>query len=186
MSLDVAETVEEIIDREGGDTFTNHPEDHGGPTRFGVTLPALSSYLGRKATITDLKLITRADAHDLYIELFLRRPGFGVIGSQRILSLLLDMAVNHGPKKATQLLQRALGVKDDGIFGPITKQAAAQADFSGFYRGLVAERVRFYGRIIGDDYIRLVKEGVLKPEHKCQAKFAAGWASRVAYFVEQA
>jgi lysozyme family protein len=84
----------------------------------------------------------------------------------------VDTAVNAGVKKAVQLLQRAVGVKDDGIFGPVTKQAVLQADYGGLYRRLIAERIRFRGRIITID--------------PTQAKFAAGWANRDAEFVESA
>lgn len=169
--MTVDETIEEIIDREGGGKFTDIPQDRGGPTRFGITLPALTDWLGRKATVDDLKTMTRNDAHELYRELYLKRPGFGVIGSQSLLSLVLDMAVNHGVTMATKLLQRAVGIRDDGVFGPVTKQAVAQADFNGLYRRLCAERVRFRGRIISGD--------------PSQAIFAAGWANRDAIFIER-
>lgn len=40
---------------------------------------------------------------------------------------VFDGAVNSGPVQAIIWLQRALGVKDDGIFGPITLAAAQKA-----------------------------------------------------------
>lgn len=168
---DIEEDIENVIDREGGDKFTDIPEDRGGPTRFGITLPALTEWLGRPATVQDLKSMTRKDAHELYRELYIQRPGFGIIGSQPLLSLVLDTAVNFGVKGAVKLLQRAVGVKDDGVFGPVTKQAVVQADYAGIYRNLCAERIRFRGRIITSD--------------PSQAKFAAGWANRDADFIER-
>ena len=29
--------IEDLIEREGGEKFTDHPSDRGGPTRWGVT-----------------------------------------------------------------------------------------------------------------------------------------------------
>lgn len=182
----VDETIEEIIAREGGDVFTDRPEDRGGPTRFGITLPALTDWLGREATVQDLKTLTHRDAHEVYRELYIRRPGFGFIGSQSLLALIADMAVNHGVSNTVMLLQRAVGVKDDGVFGPITRQAVAEADFAGLYRNLIAERVKFRGAIITNDYKRLLAKGTLKPEDKCQAANAHGWANRDAEFIERA
>ncbi len=42
--------------------------------------------------------------------------------------LFFDMAVNAGPRRAAVLLQRALGVFDDGRIGPVTKLALSKAD----------------------------------------------------------
>ncbi len=170
--MDVDTIIEDVIDREGGDKFTDIPEDKGGPTRWGITLPALTDWLGRPATVQDLKALTHKDAHELYRELYIQRPGFGIIGSQALLSLLLDTAVNFGVRGAVVLLQRAVGVKADGIFGPITKQACVQADFKGLYRNLCAERIRSRGHTITKD--------------PTQAKFAWGWANRDAEFIERA
>lgn len=183
---DVDSVLEEIIAREGGDKFTDFAEDKGGATRFGITLPALSAWLGRQATVDDLKNLTHKDAHELYRELYVQQPGFGFIGSQALLGLIVDCAVNHGTGNAVKMLQRAVGVKDDGVFGPVTKAAVAQADFNGLFRVLLAERIKFYGTILGNDYKRLVGLGVLKPEHRAQAKFARGWLNRAASFLESA
>lgn len=190
--MDVAEMIESIIDREGGDKFTDIPGDKGGPTRFGVTLPAMTDWLGRPATVADLKAMTRKDAHELYHELYLRRPGFGVIGSQSLLSLLVDTAVNHGVRGATMLLQRAVGVKDDGVFGPVTRQAVLSADFNGLYRNLIAERVRHRGAVVTTDYKKLLADfpGLTLTQladrvRRLQAKFAHGWANRDADFIER-
>ncbi len=168
--MDVDSIIEAVILREGGDKFTDIPEDKGGPTRFGVTLPALADWLGRPATVDDLKAMTWKDAHELYRDLYVQKPGFGIIGSQSLLALVVDTAVNFGVTGAVRLLQRAIGVKDDGVFGPLTKQAILQADFNGLYRRLCAERIRSRGHTITRD--------------PSQAKFAFGWANRDAEFIE--
>ena len=168
MSLD--EIITDILRREGG--WTDHPADRGGPTNRGVTLGTLSLYLGRQATIEELKNLTEADARALYRDLFVIRPGYGTVGNQSLLGLLVDMGVNHGTKQATKMLQRALGVKDDGVVGGVTRDAIRAADNHNLYAKLCAERARFYGRLITNQ--------------PSQAVFAAGWLSRLAEFIEAA
>lgn len=162
--------IQEILDREGG--WVNNPKDKGGATNMGVTIPTLTAWLGRKATVSDLKALTAEDAKSLYRDLYITKPGFGVIPNQKILGLVVDMAVNHGVGNAVRMLQRAVGVKDDGILGDVTKREIQAANYGHLYLKLCAERIRFYGRLI-----------TKKPD---QAVFAAGWMNRTASFLERA
>lgn len=162
--------IQEILDREGG--YVNNKADKGGPTNMGVTLPTLGDWLGRKATVADLKLLTVEDAKSLYQDLYITRPGFGIIPNQRLLGLIVDMAVNHGVKRAIEMLQRAVGVQDDGVLGPVTKREIQAANYGQLYLRLCAERIRFYGRLITNN--------------PTQAIFASGWLNRAASFVEKA
>jgi len=60
--------------------------------------------------------------------------------------MVFDAAVNQGPKWAAKFLQRALGVKDDGIIGPQTLAAAKnKSDQRGLIVEIGARRGRFYG-----------------------------------------
>ena len=43
MAVSVRHIIKEIIRREGG--YVNHPNDRGGPTKYGVTHKTLSRYL---------------------------------------------------------------------------------------------------------------------------------------------
>lgn len=176
--------ISEILEREGG--WVDRAEDRGGPTNKGITLPTLSDWLGRPATVFELKALSDEDARSIYLDRYVYKPGFNLIGSQRLLGLVVDCAVNHGITGATEMFQRALGVKDDGVLGPKTKEAIQKANYGQVYLKLCAERIRHFGQILGDDYRRLVKIGVLIPEHKCQESNAHGWLNRVAEFVEKA
>ena len=42
-----------ILKHEGG--YVNHKADKGGPTNFGVTIGTYSKWLGREATIAEVK-----------------------------------------------------------------------------------------------------------------------------------
>ena len=59
----------------------------------------------------------------------------------------------------------------DGILGPVSLEAINRLYPNVLYRQMVAERCRYYGRIITDD--------------PTQAVFAAGWADRIAEFIEE-
>jgi lysozyme family protein len=138
--------LDDILRREGG--FVDHPADRGGPTNFGITQATLA----------------------IYRELYLRGPGFDRIECDALRALLLDCAVNHGTGRAARWLQQAAGVTVDGRVGPVTLAAVNRQDGARLYRAVLAERCRFYGRLITRD--------------PSQAVFAAGWASRVAEFIE--
>ena len=164
----IDQILNDIIAAEGG--WTDHPADRGGPTNWGITLPTLTDYLGRPATVDDIRTLTVQDAKDIYRSLYIERPGFGAITDGKLLSLVVDMAVNHGVTRVIKLLQRALRLDDDGIFGPKTKAALTTLSIRTTYLNLVAERIRFYGRLISKDH--------------SQAVFASGWLNRAAKFVE--
>jgi lysozyme family protein len=166
----VIDVIGDIIRREGG--FVDNPADKGGPTFNGVTLKTFSAWLGHQATIEELKHISENDVRSIYTNEFLVAPGFMLIHDERLRSLVLDCSVNHGPQNAVKLLQRALGVKDDGEFGSVTKQALLSANFGQLYLRLCAERVRFYGHIVH--------------QNPSQTVFIEGWLNRAASFIEQA
>lgn len=167
-------TDEQIIDdvllREGG--YVDHPADHGGPTNFGVTLSTLGAWRGKPVTADDVRSLTEGEARDIYREMYVHRPGFNRIADDRLRSLVIDAAVNHGAKRAVKLLQAALKITVDGTLGPETIKALFATEAKSLYLGLCAERVRFYGRILSADHSQVV--------------FASGWMNRMADFIEAA
>ncbi len=60
---------------------------------------------------------------------------------------LFDAAVNHGLLNARKILQRALGVKDDGVIGSITLTAIRKQPQFALINLFNAERIQFYTRI---------------------------------------
>ena len=101
------EAFDILIGHEGG--YVNHPNDPGGETRFGISK--------RAYPLLDIKVLTLDQAKAIY-----RRDYWIPAGCDRVPEALrfdvLDMAVNSGVKVAIQTLQRALGVRDDGLIGP--------------------------------------------------------------------
>lgn len=167
--------IDGVIEREGG--WEDRPEDGGGPTNFGITLPILSSYLGRAATMADLRALTPATAAPIYRQIFVDEPGFDAIADDSLRALVVDCGVQHGPGTAVRWLQQALNAGGaqltvDGAFGSKSKAALASADPAAVYRDLLDDRERLYTAIVA-----------ARPDQKI---FADGWENRLEAFRAQA
>ena len=107
--------------------FVNDQRDPGGATNHGITISTWSNWTGRHATVDDIRAVTVADVTPLY-----RSKYWDAIKGDELPSGLdfavFDTAVNSGVTKAAKLLQEALGLKPDGIIGPVTVRAAQAAD----------------------------------------------------------
>ena len=162
--------IRDVLAREGG--YVNHPADRGGPTKYGITLATLSAWRKRQAEAADVQALTEAEAWDIYRHRYIGAPGFATIADARLRVLLVDSGVHSGPKNAIKFLQRALGVVDDGVLGPVTRQAIWAVEPRQLWLGVFAERLRFLGRLISQDH--------------AQAIFAAGWMTRMAGLLKEA
>ena len=129
----VRELAIEIVSREGG--FVDDPDDPGGMTKYGVTLETLRrlglDLTGDGATDgADLRHLSRADAVDIYMEHYFRRPGLGAL-PEVLQPSVFDMQVNAGAN-AVKILQRlctemGFPCVEDGAIGPATIRAAQLA-----------------------------------------------------------
>jgi lysozyme family protein len=130
----------QVIVYEGG--YVNHPQDPGGPTNLGITQATLSRYLGRAASIQDVKTLTKEGVKPIYKKFFwdvLRcddLPG-GVDLA------VYDFGVNSGPSRAARYLQSVVGTAQDGIIGPITLEACNRYSAEEVIKKLMAKRLRF-------------------------------------------
>lgn len=163
------EIIDGIIKREGG--YVNHPSDRGGPTKYGITLSTLESWCSRVMTAEDVAGLGKEEARVIYHNEYLVKPKIDKIHNISLRVLALDSAVQHGPRKAIRWLQKIARVPADGILGPVSLMRINRLDSGVLYRRMVAERCRFYGRLITKD--------------PSQAVFAAGWANRIAEFIEE-
>lgn len=153
MNFDKA--FEKLLGHEGG--YSNNPADPGGETMWGVTIAVAraSGYSGsmRNMPVDVAKAIYRKQYWDpLNLD---RLP-------QVVRFDLFDAAVNSGVKQAVKLLQRAAGVKDDGIIGPMTLAAANAMDPQMLDKRLSGHRLRFMASL------------------RVWPSFARGWANRIA------
>ncbi len=129
----VSKIAADIVAREGG--FVNDPDDPGGATNHGVTIGTLRR-LGLDVTgdtridVDDVRRLTRAQAVEIYIEHYFRRPGLAALPDSLHASVF-DMYVNAG-NNAIKVLQRLLTdmgypCDPDGAVGPQTIRAAQAA-----------------------------------------------------------
>lgn len=129
----VRDLAMEIVAREGG--FVDDPDDPGGATRYGVTIHTLRR-LGRDVTGdgqvdgADVRRLTQAQAVEIYIDHYFRRPGLGAL-PEVVQASVFDMYVNAGAN-AVKILQRLCArmgfpCADDGLIGPQTIRAVQRA-----------------------------------------------------------
>ena len=153
MNFDQA--FERLIAHEGG--YVNHPDDPGGETNWGITkrVAMAHGYSG------DMRKLTREQAKEIYRTAYWQRsgaPGYDpAVGFQ-----VFDIAVNHGIGNAVRMLQRAVGVADDGIVGPRTLSAINSTSVTDLLMLLNAERLEFFAKLTTFD------------------TFGRGWTRRVA------
>jgi len=100
--------------------------DGQGLTRFGVAQkshPSLPTYFYTSScsTIEALKI-----AEQVYREEYWNRFDGDHITYDEVASCLLSFAVNDGVSREVKMLQACLGLKQDGIMGPITLAATNQ------------------------------------------------------------
>jgi lysozyme family protein len=116
---------------------SNDPNDPGGLTRFGISQAANPDI--------DVASLTDETAKQLYRD----RYWATVAGDQlppALAVIVADAAVNQGVRTAIKILQRSLGVQDDGIIGPQTIGAAKLRTDRPFIAHLIAHRSFDYGQ----------------------------------------
>jgi len=152
-------TFDQAFDRVLGNegSYVYHPQDPGGETNWGISK--------RSYPNLDIKALTREQAKTIY-----KRDFWDVAGDchPAIKFQVFDFAVNSGISTAIRKLQAALGVADDGVFGPISKRALASADLNDVLMRLVAQRLRFWASL------------------STWPTFGKGWAIRAAKQLEYA
>ena len=153
--MDFDKAFERLIGHEGG--YVNNPADPGGETHWGITLRT-----AREAGYTGaMRDLTREQAKAIYRTAYWDRAKCGQY-SGAIAFQVFDAAVNHGIGQSIRFLQRAVGVADDGIVGPVTLFAVYGMSDTDILARFNAERLDFYTRL------------------STWPTFGKGWARRVA------
>jgi lysozyme family protein len=149
-----------VLAHEGG--YSNHPDDPGGPTKYGITLADYRRYVMPQATAADVKAMPLTDAKAIY------RARYW--DAQRCDDLpagvdyaVFDYGVNSGIGRSGKVLRRVLQWPDvssdisDGVIA-----AAQRADAKTLIEAICDERMRFLQSL------------------KTWPVFGAGWGRRVA------
>lgn len=140
-----------VLSHEGG--YSLDPRDPGGETQWGISKRAYPA--------VNIRALTRDQAIEIY-----RRDYWARVQGDKLPAAVafqvLDAAVNHGVGTAIRWLQRAVGVADDGVIGPLTLAAVAAAPAADLVLLFNAERLEFYAKLSTFD------------------AFGKGWTRRVA------
>jgi lysozyme family protein len=165
----VAQLLDEILDREGG--FVDHPNDSGGPTKFGITQRTLQEWRHPvPVRREDVERLERDEAFAILRCRYLEAPGFLAIADERLRAFVVDFGVNSGPDRATRVLQAALGVTVDGVLGAKTKRALEVRGASvDLFRAVFAGRMQFLAWL-----------AIERPKDR---DFLNGWINRLSGFV---
>lgn len=157
--MDFNRAFDLLISHEGG--FSNHPDDPGGATMYGVTekVARANGFTGnmRDYTLDMAKAVYRKSYWDAcrceQMPNEIRYP-------------LFDAAVNSGPVQSIKWLQQALGVKSDGIIGPVTLKTTLEANPYALRQAMIGKRLRFMTDL------------------RNWPSFSKGWSRRIAAILE--
>lgn len=156
------DVIDRVIEREGG--FVDHPDDRGGPTKYGITQRTLSAYLGRQAAAADIRALTRETARDIYWNRFVKGNNLHLVDDPWLRELLIDATVLWGPDDTIPWLQEAAGVTADGVLGPVTARAVNTDESDDIGIRVVVSWIRRHGERV--------------QESPDQIAFIEGWLRR--------
>lgn len=158
----------QLIGHEGGDKYTNDPDDPGGPTKYGVTLKTLQAYRRDYGlTADDVKKLNLSTAQAIF-----KAKYWNTVRADDLPAGLdyavVDYAFNSGPGQAVKDLQRVLGVRVDGVAAVMTVEAANDGNVLDLIEALCRRRLAFMKSLKG------------------WWKYGRGWSRRVAEVQRQA
>jgi lysozyme family protein len=125
-----------LLGTEGG--YVDNPADPGGETNWGISK--------RSYPNVDIKALTIDAARAIYLTDFWNRIKADQL-PDGVAFQLFDFAVNSGIETAVRYLQRAVGVADDGHWGPMSQAAADATSESDMIMLINAERLDFMTRL---------------------------------------
>lgn len=155
-----------VLGHEGG--LSDHKADRGGLTNFGVTQKTYDDFRAMRGMhkqgveridIDEVEMIYMGYWRDCKAD---RMP-------EPLDLFVFDCAINSGPARAIKLLQRALGIPADGLWGPQTIDALQEEISAGRVDELchiyLNEREGWYHEIVARD--------------DSQGVFLKGWINRL-------
>jgi lysozyme family protein len=149
--VDFDTAFDRVLGSEGG--YSNDPADPGGETQWGISK--------RSYPNVDIKNLSLNGAKAIYLRDFWMPLTLDKM-PESVLFQAFDFAVNSGISTAIRKLQRAVGVADDGHWGPISQAAMARTSESDAIMRFVAERLDFWRAL------------------STWPRFGKGWAGRAA------
>ena len=146
--------IEQVLMHEGG--YVDDPRDPGGETNYGITRTTARAHGYRGS----MRAIPMSLVRSIY-----RRSYWASVRGDDLPSgvdlAVFDFAVNSGPQRAAEFLQRVVGVPDDGKIGPITLGAVGSHDAGFVVSALCQDRM---------EWLQVLK---------IWPRFGRGWTRRV-------
>ena len=159
MRTNFEDALAALLKHEGG--YVNHPADPGGMTNLGVTKRVWEEWKGHAVDEAEMRALTPEKVGPLY-----KAKYWDMVHGDQLPSgvdlCVFDCAVNSGVKRASKLLQRAVGVDDDGVIGRATLAAVETLSAEEIIDRFCAERLSFLEAL------------------PTFATFGKGWSRRVA------
>lgn len=155
-----------VLGNEGG--VSNQKADRGGLTAYGVTQRTYDMYRAKHGLIRrPVTEIEPSEVEAIYGEYW--KDARCAYLPEPVDLLVFDTAINSGARRAIILLQRSLGVPDDGLFGRVTMDA--------LHEEMVAGDIKQVCKAFLDareDFFRAIVE-----RDATQQAFFNGWMNRV-------
>ena len=136
--MDFNRAFDILISHEGGFVHRPFSDDPGGATKYGVT-EKVARANGYEGQMQDLTLDF---AKSVYRKQYWDSCQCDAMPDS-IRYPLFDAAVNSGAGQAIKWLQASVGVKADGIIGPMTRQSVNMASPQVVRQKMIGARIRF-------------------------------------------
>jgi len=127
MKVNLLPAMVALMKHEGG--FVNHPKDPGGMTNLGVTQRVWEEWVGHPVDEKAMRALTPAIVAPMYKQKYWDKIRADDLPSGVDLAVF-DCCVNSGPGRAAKILQKVLGLTEDGAIGPQTIAKALSIDSS--------------------------------------------------------
>lgn len=149
---------------EGG--YVNDPDDRGGETNMGITQSTYDQWnIYQDKLLRSVKDITKKEVEMIYKTRYWSAGRCNHIASidPNLAVVHFDSCVNHGTGQAAKFLQRAIGVKADGVIGKVT-MSRLERTHSDVVKNYIEQRKAFFR------YITM--------KRAANQKFINGWLRR--------
>lgn len=151
-----------VLKNEGG--YSDHPNDRGGATNFGITQATLARYLKRPVSKADVKEMSFDLAKDIYKAFYWNPLALDQVEDKVLATAIFDQGVNFGIGAAAKRIQKILKVTVDGFIGIKTLKAINDSDARELAITFIKESQLSYAYIVR--------------RNKSQTVFLVGWLRR--------